>query len=235
MDNFKKIYRIGTLATLQKRAYSIYVEVVYKDGKLSLHGVEGPLPNGNCVGSCGQIDMHLDVKDIIPSARWTRPMITRLLEIWKEWHLNDMKAGCEHQRASWNISKVLTVTEYSWTTQYHALVKKASAGELSVRKYREFQKLAAKVTMVTIASNRAKYESELIKELLDEGWIKAGKTEEKIAGHVYPHEHPEGILTKPCEVCGYKYGSAWLRVEVPESVLQELLDFPETDKQPAWI
>lgn len=33
----------------------------------------------------------------------------------------------------------------------------------------------------------------------------------------------------------YKYGSAWLRVEVPEEVLQFLYDLPDTDIQPAWV
>lgn len=34
---------------------------------------------------------------------------------------------------------------------------------------------------------------------------------------------------------GYKYGQAWLSVEVPEDVLAWLNDLPETDTAPAWI
>lgn len=34
---------------------------------------------------------------------------------------------------------------------------------------------------------------------------------------------------------GYKYGSAWLREEVPADVLQFLADLPATDKTPAWV
>ena len=45
---------------------------------------------------------------------------------------------------------------------------------------------------------------------------------QKAAGWVYPTEHPKGLLCKPCEVCGYKYGSAWLREEVPADVLDYL-------------
>lgn len=33
----------------------------------------------------------------------------------------------------------------------------------------------------------------------------------------------------------YEYGSAWLRVEVPEEVLQFLYDLPDADIQPAWV
>lgn len=34
---------------------------------------------------------------------------------------------------------------------------------------------------------------------------------------------------------GYRYGSRWLREEVPADVLEWLAALPETDKQPAWV
>ena len=36
-----------------------YVEIEYKDGKLSLHGVIGPMSNGDCRGSAGQCDEEI--------------------------------------------------------------------------------------------------------------------------------------------------------------------------------
>lgn len=59
--------------------------------------------------------------------------------------------------------------------------------------------------------------------------------ETKAAGWVYPREHPRGLLGRPCEVCGYRYGSAWLKEEVPAEVLAFLESLPETDKTPAWV
>jgi hypothetical protein len=50
-----------------------------------------------------------------------------------------------------------------------------------------------------------------------------------------PSEHPRGVLNKPCPICGYKYGSQWLRSSVPSFVLEWLRDLPPTDKEPAWI
>ena len=235
MEDFKKVYRIGTAKTYRGRAYSVFVEAEYKDGRLSLHGVEGPTVGGNCIGGCGQIDMHLKPEHLTPGPGWTRAKIARLLAIWGEWHLNDMKAGCEHQRANWDTETKVTVTDYSWTTKYHELTKKAAAGELTAEEYEEFQAISAKVTVVTVAPNRPKYETDDIRALIAEGWIKAGRTEEKAVNWVHPYEHPAGILAKPCEVCGYKYGTSWLKVEVPEEVLQELKDFPDTDRQPAWV
>jgi hypothetical protein len=37
----------------------------------------------------------------------------------------------------------------------------------------------------------------------------------KAVGWLRPDEHPAGILCKPCPVCGYKYGTAWLYREIP--------------------
>ena len=34
---------------------------------------------------------------------------------------------------------------------------------------------------------------------------------------------------------GYRYGSAWLNEEVPEEVLAELRNLPDSDLQPAWV
>lgn len=39
-----------------------------------------------------------------------------------------------------------------------------------------------------------------------------------------------GLLTDN----GYKYGSGWLKVEVPAEVIEFLKGLPDTDKQPAW-
>lgn len=44
----------------------------------------------------------------------------------------------------------------------------------------------------------------------------------RLSGWVTPEEHPDGKLGKPCETCGYKYGSAWLREELPPEIVAEL-------------
>jgi hypothetical protein len=57
----------------------------------------------------------------------------------------------------------------------------------------------------------------------------------KAAGWVTPDEHPEGLLAKPCPVCGYKYGTAWNKESVPEDVLAWLRSLPDTEITPAWV
>lgn len=48
------------------------------------------------------------------------------------------------------------------------------------------------------------------------------RVEKKGANWLRPEEHPEGFLCKPCAVCGYKYGTKWLREEIPAEVVAEL-------------
>ena len=104
----------------------------------------------------GQLEDH--IFDYLKKYLYPRDKIKRMVEVWKEYHLNDMNAGCEHQRAE------------QW-------------GE---------------------------------KELI----LPSG--EKKRSGWVYEKEHPEGVLSKPCPVCGYQYGSAWLFRAIPEEIIQEI-------------
>ena len=100
-SSINKVVRLGSVKTYAGRSASIYCKIKFKHGKLSISGVEGPLPSGNALGGCGQIDTHLrDEQESIKLApSWTRDMIKRFFEVWSEWHLNDMNAECEHQRA----------------------------------------------------------------------------------------------------------------------------------------
>jgi hypothetical protein len=37
---------------------------------------------------------------------------------------------------------------------------------------------------------------------------------------VRPDEHPGGLLTAPCPTCGYEYGTAWLKRELPAEIVK---------------
>lgn len=66
----------------------------------------------------------------------------RIMNLWKKWHLNDMRAGCRHQRA--------------------------------------------------------------------QGW-------------------GNGMLTKPCPICGYKYGTEWLYEKIDKRDLYAIMDIMQID------
>lgn len=150
----KKVVRLGTSHTHRGRWYSIYAEITIEDGKLSIHGVEGPTSGGNAIGSCGQIGIEPpQIERLAPE--WTREMLVKFREVWRRWHLNDLRAECEHQRA------------LGWTY------------------------------------------------------------EERHDSRTYQGE--------PCPVCGYHIGSAWLKEELPQEVIDFLESLPETDREPAWV
>lgn len=86
MTTLSRVFRIGTARTTNGRAYSIFVEATYGEGRLLLHGVEGPLPSGNCIGSCGQIDMH-EWNIVTYASGWSAELERELRQIWKQWHL----------------------------------------------------------------------------------------------------------------------------------------------------
>lgn len=92
----KKVVRLGTMQNVG----SVFCSITYDEkGRLSISGVEGPRKGGHCRGSCGQIEMGLgDGLGIQPAPGWTPEEISRFLGVWRQWHLNDMRAGCEHQR-----------------------------------------------------------------------------------------------------------------------------------------
>ncbi len=90
-----------------------------------------------------------------------------LLAMWERWHLNDMKAGCVHQRAA------------GW----------------------EDRRIDPKELPNSTANRDAR----------------------GIVAHwVYKTEHPAGLLCEPCPECGYKYGSAWLKEELPADICDQL-------------
>lgn len=140
-------------AKINNRQVSVFMKIQFENGRLSITGVEGPLPSGNCLGSCGQINKpRSEYQNIHWSSWWNAGKYKKFLELWEAYHLNDMQAGCEHQKAL--------------------------------------------------------------------GWDKDGYS-----------KHP----AEACPTCGYKYGTAWLKIEVPQNDIDWLFQLPESQKQPAWV
>ena len=58
-------------------------------------------------------------------------------------------------------------------------------------------------------------------------YYKLKSTETKTLGWLRESEHPDGILCKPCPVCGYAYGSKWVYFPIPEEdekIIYKLLE-----------
>jgi hypothetical protein len=92
-DQFHKVVRIG-----RGPSGDVFCKIEVTEGRLSISGVEGPKRNGDARGSAGQIEMHeWNISEYAPG--WNAELEQRFRAVWKGWHLNDMRAGCEHQRA----------------------------------------------------------------------------------------------------------------------------------------
>jgi hypothetical protein len=121
---------------IQKKGVgSVFISITFKNGNLSISGVEGPMSNGDCKGSCGQIIGSLRNDD--PSVwsfneGWTPEMMQKLLEVWDCWHLNDMKAGTQKQDAF--IREWKKTNRYDYTAACEAL-KEAGLYEDNGYKY----------------------------------------------------------------------------------------------------
>jgi hypothetical protein len=82
---------------------SVFIKIALKGDRLSISGVIGPKRNGNAYGSCGQINMsfrdNYKPNDIHYAPGWDKEKLEFLLALWDKYHLNDLQAACEHQRA----------------------------------------------------------------------------------------------------------------------------------------
>lgn len=217
-----------------------FAKIEYKNGKLSICGVIAPMKNGNCKGSAGQcVD---EIRKGNPIDGWTDEMLQKFCDIWDRWHLNDMNPCCEHQRElGWMKKAKEKVTLYHFRLKREVCnaqkeAEKAAIAALKAGKpfypTKEQTRIANLAYSIVTSDVYAPEEYEPKKPLYSGD---TGSTETKALGWLRPEEHPEGILGKPCPICGYKYGSAWKTEEIPVEIINWLFDLPNSTKNPAWI
>lgn len=111
-------------------------------------------------------------------AQWVaggREALATVRAWWQRWHLNDMRAGCEHQRAGGWAERPIDPSKPLNSYGKHFPGQRQDSWN-----------------MLT--------------------WVPRG-------------EHPEGLLSHPCPTCGYKYGSQWLKEEIPADVQANMRAF----------
>lgn len=158
-------------------------------------------------------------------AKYTRsPLFKKIYRLWKLYHLNDMHPECEHQEElGWKDKASEKVNIYTFTTTmevYSArrkiedkVLKAAQAGEQITLNQEEQFILGAPYEIKT-------HTPELAPEIAK--YYKLKNTEVKTLGWLTEKEHPEGILSKGCPVCGYKYGHGWQYREIPADDLKQI-------------
>lgn len=233
---------IGYTLKGDEALFDSFVKIEYTDGRLSISGVIGPRSNGDCAGSCGQcVD---SIRKGVPTDGWTQEMLEKLCDIWDEWHLNDMRAYCSHQKKlGWREQAREEITLYHYRLTSDAYKAKENAEKealLSLKEGRTFVPTKEQSFFANLKYGLDVYE-ELNGELAQYYKPKTklyandhGFTETKTRGWVRYDETDKGILCKPCPVCGYKYGTSWLKEDVPQEIIDWLFALPTTTTRPAW-
>lgn len=220
-----------------------FAKIDFENGKLSISGVIGPRRNGNCIGSAGQcID---EIRRGEPAELWTREMVDKFCDIWEAWHLNDMRPYCVHQKnLGWDKLSSKKVTLYHYRLKREIIKEQEQAKSAAIKCLKSGEtftptgkqtRLANLPYSITLPRETNQTENEYYepKKPLYNG--DSGFTEEKMLGWLYEKDHPEGLLCKPCPVCGYKYGTSCFKEEVPQDVLDWLFSLPNSEVVPAWV
>lgn len=168
----------------------------------------------------GQVDMDIDYEEASDDLK-------RILDIWKEYHLNDMHAECIHQEEA-GIRELASQPLYKakYTMTHDTIMKQ--------RKVEDFIKkeLVQNGTVTLSQDQRDLYTTKYsikkfflnvdeAKENIPEGY-KLNEVEKTLRGHESISECEFGLLGKECPVCGYKYGHGWTYRPIPEEILVEL-------------
>lgn len=260
MSAFKKVVRLGTREMYGQSGQPIQGSIFCKieftdDGKLSISGVEGPTSGGNCLGSCGQIDMSLREPGALdtfqPAEGWSLELVSEFLRVWDRWHLNDLKAyDSEMEAAGWAelARKPMLGFKFTRTAEASDAARKAEAAAVAALKAGEtFTPTPEQVAAVSrpyqftvwIAEGEPEPEApehyERARHLYGHGKGNQEAPERKTLGWLRPSDHPDGLLGRKLREDGPGYGSAWFREEVPAEALEFLRNLPDTDRQPAWI
>ena len=94
--DFTKVVNIGQ-TSVDGRPFPVYCKIKFNNGVLYITGVVGPLRNGDCAGSSGQIHMSLRASEVHPAEGWDVAKIEKFLSVWDTFHLSDMFPGSPAQ------------------------------------------------------------------------------------------------------------------------------------------
>lgn len=245
-EKFTKIVHPGNVRYSWHKygeAVPIFCKVNWDGEKLSITGTVGPKRNGDAVGGSGQINMEFSGKDkryhkppeVEFAAGWDADTWRKFLDVWDEWHLNDMRAGCKHQRKT-DMRREVELVWYKLTSEAYQTRKRVrhEAAEAMLH-HKPFKPTPTEEALAKLddwfksTTHPPDADSPL------SGCYEVEKREHKAIGWVTQDDHPDGMMGRKCPACGYKYGSAWLKEEVPADVLDFLRSLPDTDGTPAWV
>lgn len=219
-----------------------YAKIEYADGRLSICGVVGPKRNGDCTGSAGQcVD---EIRGGKPGEDWSEEMLQKFCDIWDEWHLNDMRAYCHHMKElGWveQLQEKVKITKWDVTREVRDKARDAEKRAIQCLKNGEtFVPTPEETMYANVGHGVTTYNDELPEhpefyEFKERDCLGHPNVEYKTRGWIRHTEHELGFLGKKCPVCGYGYGSAWIKEDVPQEVIDWLFALPDARTKPAWV
>jgi len=160
------------------------------------------------------------------------PLFKEIYSFWKKYHLNDLHAACEHQAAlGWEDKSTTEVELYTFCMTSETLSRKRHLTDSIMGKIKNgetFQATKEEQHLLCLEYSFEHYNKNL--DPSKSGFYELDKTEVKTLGWLYEKQHPDGLLRRPCPVCGYKYGTAWHYRAIPETDLNRIKEIIETGK-----
>lgn len=245
-----KVVNIGKVESPDRASYRapVFCKIQIEAGKLSISGVIGPKANGDARGSAGQIIDEIreamNAGTIERAKGWTientgNDPLAKFINIWDRWHLNDMRASCEHQRAAgWETEAAEKIKVTEWHLLGAVSSQQKEIEERAIKELGENRTAAVsydEAEILRLPYSLTTYGEDEPDKYTQRAYYTRSKTEEKTRGWISFEDDQRGILSKPCEVCGYKYGNAWKFEELPAAVVEFLEKLPESEITPAWI
>lgn len=231
----KKIFDFGKIDFEGKgkiNAVTVEMEYTEKDGK-KVFSCVGRIWNGR------HSDIVAGGQCLDTIAKYINdPVFMEIFRLWKMYHLNDMHPECEHQAAAgWREKAAEKVTLYHWRLTREASTEQRAAEKSAMTALKAGETFTPSKQQAFIASlsySLTTHTETLPPELAEYYEPKKplfagdeGHTETKTLGWLKPDEHPDGIMCRPCPVCGYKYGTTWNYLPIPEDdekIIMKLLE-----------
>lgn len=186
------------------------VEITFEDGTFSASGSIANECGGQCLDEISQ--------RIQPNATFDK-----IYRLWKLYHLNDMHPECVHQHnLGWTTDASTQVVVRQYFRTYDT-IKKCDEITNKILGFAKQQKpyipTDEECTYLNLKPYITTYDEEL-----DDTRYKLYSTDRKTRGWLSINETPLGLLGKPCPVCNYKYGTSWIKFEIPAEDTKIILE-----------
>ena len=170
---------------------------------------------GDCSGSHGQCLGKIAEK--YPDDE----LVQDIVSVWKDWHLNDMNAGCGHL-----IPENIDIIE----VRYKGTLIRDPFKDIKI-----YQNANNPTLFKDILKAAKRGEVFIPQTDADKSWLEPPNAPIKITtvtkntGWVREQEHSKGLFGKKCPVCGVVYGAAWYYRPIPQDIINRILTWPKSE------